>query len=67
MEGKTEPEKYEMFLEKYDKGVKAYVPKFRVKESKHMWYNATCTKAKKSKDVPWEKLKKQQNEDNRKQ
>ncbi|MPC63487.1 hypothetical protein E2C01_057586 [Portunus trituberculatus] len=44
--------KYEIFLQKY-KGVKKYVPIYRVKKSIHAWHNARCTEAKKAKDKAW--------------
>ena len=35
MNGKTAQEKYEIFLRKH-KGVERYVPKYKIKSSKHM-------------------------------
>ena len=67
MKGKTVQEKYETFLSKYNEGVQKYVPVYRIKKSKHSWYNARCTEAKKRKDKAWKKLKKQRNEYNREQ
>ena len=45
--------------------LKRYVPIYKVRESKHMWYDTRCANAK-SKDVVWKKSKKQRNGDNRK-
>ena len=67
MEGKNVQEKYEAFLNKYNEGVKKYVPIYKVRKSKHNWYNARCAEAKKRKDKAWKLLKKQRNENNREQ
>ena len=61
MNGKTTQEKYEIFLRNYHEGVKKYVPKYKIKNSKHMWHNARCAEAKRVKDSTWRKLKKQRN------
>ncbi len=50
--------KYETLLDKYNEGVFKFVPKYKVKMSRHSWYNARCAKAKKDKDKSW-KVKKQ--------
>ena len=62
MNGKTAQEKYEIFLKRYREGVERYVPKYKLRDSKHTWYNARCAKAKQAKDRTWRKLKKQRNE-----
>ena len=67
MENKTAQEKYDFFLEKYHEGVNKYVPLYKVRESKHAWYNARCVAAKKKRNAAWRKLRKQRNEGNRKQ
>ncbi len=46
-------EKYETFLKKYNEGVQKYVPVYKVRRSKHIWYNVRCTEAKKRKDIAW--------------
>ena len=50
MSGKTAQENYEIFLRKPNKGVERYVSKYRVRSSKHTWYNARCAEAKRGKD-----------------
>ena len=47
MSGKAAQEKYEIFLRKHNEGVERDVPKFRVRSSKHTWYNATMLDAQK--------------------
>ena len=42
MSGKAAQEKYEIFLRKHNEGVETYVPKFRVRSSKHKWYTTRC-------------------------
>ena len=61
MEGKTVQKKYEIFLEKYNDGVKKYVPLYNVRRKKYSWYNARCQEAKRAKDRAWKKLIKQRN------
>ena len=58
-------EKYETFLNKYNKGVQKYVPVYRVRKSKHSWYNARCAGAKKIRDAAWKRWRKQHTESNR--
>ena len=60
-------EKYDFFLKKYHEGVHKYVPLYKVRESKHAWYNARCVAAKKEKNAAWRKLQKHRIERNRKQ
>ncbi len=67
MANKTAQEKYDFFLEKYHEGVHKYVPLYKVRESKHAWFNARCVAAKKERNAAWRKLRKQRNERNRKQ
>ena len=67
MTEKTVQEKYDFFLEKYHEGIHKYVPLYKVRESKHAWYNARCATAKKEKNAAWRKLRKHRNERNRKQ
>ena len=67
MEGKTVQEKYEAFLIKYNEGIQRYVPLYKVKKSKQVWFNAICAEAKKIRDKAWKKLKKQRNEIHREQ
>ena len=52
------------FSLKYNEGVQKYVPLYKVKKSKHSWYNARCQEAKREKDRAWKKLLKQRNEYN---
>ncbi|MPC34159.1 hypothetical protein E2C01_027540 [Portunus trituberculatus] len=40
MNRRTIQGKYEIFLQKYNEGVKKYIPIYRVKKSIHTWYNA---------------------------
>ena len=65
MRGKTAQEKYEIFLRKHYEGVERYVPKYKIRSSKHTWYNARCAEAKRTRDRTWRKVKKQRNEINR--
>ena len=65
MDGKTAQEKYEIFLRMYEEGVERYIPKYKIKNSKHTWYNARCAEAKRVKDRTWKKLKKRRNKSNR--
>ena len=65
MSGKTAQEKYKIFLWKHNEGVERYVPKYKLKKSKHTWYNARCPEAKRVKARTWRKLKKQKNKSNR--
>ena len=53
MEGKTVLEKYEACLDKYNEGFQKYVLVYRVRKSKHSWYNARCAGAKKIEDAAW--------------
>lgn len=39
---------------------------YRVKKSKHTWYNTMCIKAKKRKDAAWKKIRKYRNEKKKK-
>ena len=64
LNGKTAQEKYEIFLRKYHEGVERYIPKYKIKNSKHTWYNARCAEAKRAKDRTWRKLRKQRNKSN---
>ena len=65
MNDKTAKEKYKIFLRKYHEGVERYVPKYKIRNSKHTWYSVRCAEAKQAKDRTWKKLKKQRNESNR--
>ena len=68
MEDKTVQEKYEAFLIKYNEGIQKYVPLYKVRKSKQVWYDARCAEAKKiRRDKAWKKLKKQRNEIHRDQ
>ena len=67
MEGITVQEKYEAFLIKYNEGIQRYVPLYKVRKSKQVWYNTRCAEAKKIRDKAWKKLKKQRNEIHREQ
>ena len=58
-EGKNVQEKYEIFLDKYEEGVKRFVPNQKVKRGKHEWYNKKCTEAKKKKDRAGKKMMRQ--------
>ena len=51
MEGKMVQEKNETFFNKYNEGVQKYVSVYRMKKSKHSWYNARCVGAKKIRDA----------------
>ncbi|MPC60147.1 hypothetical protein E2C01_054185 [Portunus trituberculatus] len=62
MNRKTIQGKYEVFLQKYNKEEKKYIPICRVKKSTHDWYNARCIEAKREKNKAWMKLKKLRNE-----
>ena len=42
-----------------------YVPEYKIRDSKHTWYNARCAEAKQAKGRTWRKLKKQRNDANR--
>ena len=50
MRGKTAQEKYEIFLRKHNETVERYVPKYKIRSSKHSWNNARCAEAKRAKD-----------------
>ena len=65
MGSKTAQEKYEIFLKKHNEGVERYVPKYKVRSSKHTWYNDRCAEAMRAKDRAWRKQKKQRNKSNR--
>ena len=49
MKDKTVQEKYELFLQKYNEGVKRFVPTYRVRKRTQTWYNGRCIEAKKKK------------------
>ena len=49
MKDKTVQEKYEVFLQKYNEGVKRFVPTYRVRKRTQTWYNGRCIEAKKKK------------------
>ena len=64
MEGKIVQEKYETFLDKYNGGVQKYVLVYRVRKSKHSWYNARCAGVKKIRDAAWKRWRKKRTECN---
>ena len=51
-------EKYDLFLMKYEQGVKEYVLFYKVKEKgKKEWFNGKCERAKKRRDEAWRIMK----------
>ncbi|MPC58083.1 hypothetical protein E2C01_052078 [Portunus trituberculatus] len=56
MNRRTIQGRYEIFLQKYNEGVKKYIPIYTVKKSIHACYSARCIEAKKAKER--KKLKK---------
>ena len=59
MNGKISQEKYETFQRKSNEGVERYFPNYKVRSSKHTWYNARCAEARRAKDRAWRELRKQ--------
>lgn len=51
-------EKYDIFMEAYNTGVKKYVPVYRPKvKGRKDWFNAKCANAKEKRDKAWKRLK----------
>ncbi len=65
LRGMEVQKKYEVFLSKFREGVERYVPRYKVKENKKVWFNEKCAEAKKKKERAWKKMRKQWNEINR--
>ena len=65
LRGMEVQKKYDVFLSKYREGVERYVPKYKVKENKKVWFNAKCAEAKKKKERAWKKMRKHWNKTNR--